>query len=337
MTQTTIKDIAEKLNISPSTVSRALHDNPEIARKTKKKVINAAKQMNYYPNILAWSLKKQRSQTIGVIVPEIKHDFFSAAISGIEGVAYDAGYVIILCESNENYEREVLNARALVTNQVAGLLVSITQSTVKSTHFKFFQRVGIPIVFFDRVCDDMITSKVLVDDYGGGFNAVEHLIKSGYKRIAHLGGAKHLSVSRDRYKGYRDALKNYGIVFEEELVHFAGFHEQDGIIGMHYLLDLKNPPDAVFTINDPVAIGAYDEIKKRKLRIPQDIALVGFSNNPISSIVDPPLTTIDQPAFELGKTATKILLMQIKAKNEKKSFKSIKEVLETKLIIREST
>ncbi len=175
------------------------------------------------------------------------------------------------------------------------------------------------------------------DDYGGGFSAVEHLIKSGYKRIAHLGGAKHLSVSRDRYKGYRDALKNYGIAFEEDLVHFAGFHEQDGIIGMQYLLDLKNPPDAVFTINDPVAIGAYDEIKKRKLRIPQDIALVGFSNNPISSIVDPPLTTIDQPAFELGKTATKILLMQIKAKNEKKSFKSIKEVLETKLIIREST
>ena len=337
MSQTTIKDIAKKLNLSPSTVSRALHDNQEISSRTKRKVINAAKQMNYYPNILARSLKKKTSQAIGVIVPEIKHDFFSAAISAIAGVAYDAGYVIILCESNENYEREVLNARALVTNQVAGLLVSITQSTVKSSHFKFFQRVGIPVVFFDRVCDDIRASKVLVDDYGGGFNAVEHLIKSGYKRIAHLGGVKHLSISRNRYKGYRDALKNYSIVYEKELVHFGGFHEQDGIIGMQYLLDLKNPPDAIFTVNDPVAIGAYDEIKKRKLRIPQDIALVGFSNNLIAALVDPPLTTIDQSAFELGKAAANILLEHIKAKNEKKSFKSIRKVLETKLIIREST
>jgi len=337
LAQTTIKDIAEKLNLAPSTVSRALHDNSEISRITKKKVLDAAKQMNYHPNILARSLINKRSQTIGVIVPEITHNFFSAAISGIEGVAYDAGFVIILCESNENYEREVLNARALMTNQVAGLLVSITQSTVKSYHFMDFQEAKIPFVFFDRVCDDINTSKVLVDDYGGGFSAVEHLIKSGYKRIAHLGGVKHLSISRDRYKGYRDALKKYGIAFEEELVHFAGFHEKDGIIGMQYLLGLKKPPDAVFIINDPVAIGAYDEIKKRKLKIPQDIALVGFSNNPISAIVDPPLTTVEQPAFELGKAAANILLEQIKAKNEKKSFSSVKMMLETKLIIREST
>jgi len=337
LARTTIKDIAEKLNLSPSTVSRALHDNPEISRITKKNVLNVAKEMNYHPNMLARSLIKQRSQTIGVIVPEIKHSFFSAVISGIEGVAYDAGYVIILCESNENYEREVLNTKALVNNQIAGLIVSITQSTKESSHFKFLQRVGIPLVFFDRVCDDIETSKVLVDDYGGGYKAVEYLIKSGYKRIAHLGGADHLSISRDRYTGYLDALNTFDIPFDKDLVYFGGFHELNGVNGMQLLLDLKKPPDAVFAVNDPVAIGAFEVIKKRDLKIPEDIAVIGFSNNPISAIVDPPLTTIDQPAFELGKIAAKILLNHILAKDEKRLFKPVREVLETKLVIRKST
>jgi LacI family transcriptional regulator len=337
LARTTIKDIAEKLNLSPSTVSRALHDNSEISPGTKRKVLETAEELNYHPNILARSLINQRSQTIGVIVPEITHNFFSAVISGIEGVAYDAGYVIILCESGENFEREVLNTQALVNNQIAGLIVSISQSTTESSHFEFLQRVGIPLVFFDRVCDDINTSKILVDDYGGAYKAVEYLIKSGYKRIAHLGGAEHLSISRDRFTGYLDALNTFEIPFNKDLHYFGGFHERDGIEGMEYLLGLKNTPDAVFAVNDPVAIGAYEVIKKRGLKIPQDIAMIGFSNNPVTAIIDPPLTTVEQPALELGKRAANILLEQIEALNAKKIYTPVREILETKLIIRKST
>lgn len=337
MNRTTIKDIAVKLNISPSTVSRALNGNLLISNTTKKKVIETAHELNYHPNILARSLINRRSKMIGVIVPEVTHNFFSSVISGIEGVAYDAGYVIILCESNESYEREVINTEALVNNQIAGLIVSISQSTTESKHFQNLQRLGIPLVFFDRVCDNINTSKILVDDYGGAYKAVEHLINKGYKRIAHLGGTEHLSISRDRLLGYIDALNTFRIPYNKDLVYYGGFHEQDGVKGMQLLLDLKEPPNAVFAVNDPVAIGAYEEIKRRGLKIPQDIAVVGFSNNPISALIDPPLTTIEQPAFELGKRAASVLLDQIDAKSDKNIFKPVREVLETKLIIRSSS
>jgi len=337
LAQITIKDIAKKLNLSPSTISRALHNHPELCETTKEKVNAAAEKLDYHPNALAQSLKNRKTNTIGVIVPEIMHHFFAAVISGIEGVAYSAGYVIILCESNENYEREVINTRVLVENRIAGLLVSITQATKKSDHFKYLQRVGIPLVFFDRVCDDITTSKVLVDDYHGGFIATEHLIKSGYKKIAHLSGPKQLSISRNRCKGYLDALKRYRILPRKEYILHGGFHEQDGREGAHYLLNLKNHPDAIFAVNDPVAVGAYDIINKRGLHIPKDVAVVGFSNNPISAIIQPPLTTIDQPAFEVGQHAAKILIEQIESIDKKKNILPKIEILETRLIIREST
>ena len=336
MASTTIKDIANKLNLSVSTISRALNDSPEISQATKTKVITAAKELNYHPNIIARSLIKKRTQIIGVIVPEIKHNFFSTAISGIENVAYDAGYVIMLCESSESYDREVINTEALVSNQIAGLIVSISQSTKEYGHFEHLKRIGIPFVFFDRVCNTINTSKIVVDDHGGAFKAVEYLINKGYKRIAHIGGAEHLSISRDRYSGYIDALNTFGISFKEDLVVFSGFQEQDGAKGISVLLDLNDPPDAVFAINDPVAIGAYEVIKKRGLRIPNDIALIGFSNNPITELIDPPLTTVEQPAYELGKRAATVLLEQIAAKSNKSFYKPVREILETKLIIRES-
>jgi DNA-binding LacI/PurR family transcriptional regulator len=337
LAQVTIKDIASKLNLSPSTISRALHNHPDICNETKQKVNAIAEKLDYHPNALAQSLKKRRTNTIGVIVPEIKHDFFSAVISGIEGVAYSAGYVIILCESNENYEREVLNTRVLVDNRIAGLLVSITQSTTNSDHFKFLQRIGIPIVFFDRVCDDVKASKVVVDDYHGGFIAGEHLIKSGYKKIAHLGGPIELSISRNRCAGYLAALKKYRQVPRKEYILHGGFHEQDGREGAHYLLNLKNHPDAIFAVNDPVAVGAYDIIRQRGMRIPKDVAVIGFSNNPISAIIQPPLTTIEQPAFELGQRAAEMLIEQIESLDKKKKIVPKIEILGTRLIIREST
>lgn len=336
MSRTTLRDLAKKLNLSVSTISRALNDSSEISDATKRRVIEASLALDYHPNILARGLINKQTKIIGVIVPEITHDFFSLAISGISGVAYDAGYVIMLCESNESYDREVINTNALVSNQIAGLIVSISQETKRHDHFEYLQRIGIPLVFFDRVCESLKTSKIVVDDYGGAFKAVEYLVKKGRKRIAHLGGTEHLSISRDRFTGYLDALHTFGIPFDNNLVYFGGFQEQNGIEGMQVLLELEKPPDAVFAVNDPVAIGAYEEIRNRGLRIPDDIAVVGFSNNPVAAIIDPPLTTIEQPAYELGRRAAIILLEQIVAKTERRIYKPVREVLETKLITRSS-
>ena len=332
--QVTIKDIAKKLNISPSTVSRALRDHPDISTQTKKRINSLAEELDYQPDSIAQSLKKRRTNLIGVIVPEIKHNFFSAAISGIEEVAYRAGYAIIVSQSNESYDRECVNVRALISNRVAGLLISISQTTEISDHFKLLERQGIPFVFFDRVCEDIEASKVVVDDFHGAFKAVEHLIKSGYKRIAHIAGPTHLSISQQRYNGYLSALNKYKIQYNENYVVHGGLNEEDGIKGFQKLLKLDQLPDALFAVNDPVAIGAFEKIKEHGLKIPGDIALVGFSNNPITALIEPPLTTVSQPAYKVGKAAAELLIEQIKSGE---NFIPRKEVLKTELIIRDST
>ncbi len=294
-----------------------------------------AEELDYHPNSIAQSLQKRSSRTIGVIVPAIKHYFFAAVISGIEDVFYEAGYTITVCQSNENYEREVINTRALVSNRVAGLLISISQTTRKSDHFKMLQRRGIPFVFFDRACEDINVDKVVVNDYEGAFKAVEHLILRGYKRIAHLAGPKHISISKDRFRGYLDALKKYNRPFEEELLVCGGFNEEDGILGFQKLRQMKKLPDAIFAVNDPVAMGAFMQIKEMGLKIPDDIALVGFSDIPGVSLLDPPLTTVAQPQYQIGQVAAKMLLQQIDHGPE--SDVPQIEILKTKLIVRKST
>ena len=330
----TIKDIAAKLNLHHTTVSRALRDHPDVKEETKKLVREMAEKMHYQPNYLARSLKRRRTNSIGVLVPEIKHHFFSAVISGIEEVAYDAGYVILVAQSNEIFEREVQNTKVFLSNHVAGLLVSISQTTPNSEHFKQFLDQGGNLAFFDRVCEDLPASQVVVDDYGGAFTAMEYLIGKGYKRIAHLGGTKSLSISKMRYQGYVDALKKHGLPFNDDYVFWGGLHEQNGAEGMNQFLTLSEMPDAIFAVNDPVALGAYDVIKSHGLKIPRDIAIVGFSNNPISAFVSPPLTTVEQPAYEMGKKVCNMLLEDINSKNKKREIRT--EVLKTKLIVRES-
>jgi len=333
--QKTIKDIARKLNISPSTVSRALRNHPDISSRTKEQVISLAKELDYHPNSIAQSLQKRSTNTIGVIVPEIKYHFFSSVISGIEDVAYESGYIIMVCQSNESYERENINVRTLVSNRIAGLLISISQTTKNDEHFRILQRQGIPFVFFDRVCKNIETSKVVVDDHDGAFRAVEHLILSGYKRIAHLAGPRSISISQDRFQGYLSALKKYNIPFEDELVVYGGFNEEDGIMGFQRLLQLDKKPDAIFAVNDPVAIGAFMQIKECGFKIPDDFALVGFSDNPVASLIDPPLTTVAQPKYKIGRIAATLLLEQIE--NTTDQYKPKVEVLKTQLIIRKST
>jgi DNA-binding LacI/PurR family transcriptional regulator len=329
----TIIDIAKKLGISPSTVSRALSDYPGIKKETKEHVRKIAKELQYSPNPIAQSLQSNRTTTIGVIVPEIKHDFFSSAISGIEDVAYRSGYTIIVCQSNESYEREVVNANALMHHRVAGVVVSISQNTKSGEHFQDILNRNIPLVFFDRVCEDVVANKVVIDDYQSAFDAVTYLVGKGYKTIAHFAGPKELSICKKRWNGYVDAIKQLPLLSPGDWVRYGGLHEQDGYASMDSLIKENKIPDAIFAVNDPVAIGAFQRIKEAGLKIPGDVAIMGFSNNKITSLVEPQLTTVDQPSFEMGKKSAEILIGIIEG--IVKETKTL--VLDTKLIIRGST
>ena len=331
----TIIDIAKKLNISTSTVSRALNDHPDIKQETKDQVKKIAKKLHYTPNPIAQSLKSKKSNIIGVIVPEIEHDFFSSAISGIEEVAYHSGYVILVCQSNESYEREVVNTNALMHQRVAGLIVSISQTTKNGDHFKELISRNIPLVFFDRVCSDVPAYKVIIDDEKSAFNAVEYLIKTGRKKIAHFSGPKELKICEQRLNGYKLALKKANIPVENNLIRYGGMYESDGYHSMDALINENIIPDSVFAVNDPVAIGAFQRINEARLRIPEDIAIVGFSNNKITSLVNPPITTVNQPSFEMGKKAVEILIEMIN--NRQGNYQKKTVVLEAELIIRGST
>ncbi|MFA6455948.1 MAG: LacI family DNA-binding transcriptional regulator [Bacteroidota bacterium] len=333
MKHSTIIDIAQKLNVSPSTVSRALSNHPDVKKETKDLVKKIAEELRYSPNPIARSLKNSRSTTIGVIVPEIKHDFFSSAISGIEDVAYQSGYTILVCQSNESYEREVVNTNVLMHQRVAGVIVSISQNTKSADHFQDLLRRKIPVVFFDRVIEGINASCVVIDDYKSAFDATTFLLDKGYSKIAHFAGPKELGICLHRKNGYMDALKQHGIILHNDYVRFGGLHEQDGYNSMDAMLKENVIPDAIFAVNDPVAIGAFQRIKESKLKIPDDIAIVGFSNNKITSLVDPQLTTVDQPSFEMGRKSAEILLSEI----EDKSIEPKSIVLNTNLIVRGST
>lgn len=337
--QVTIKDIARELGISPSTVSRALKDHPDISVQTKKAVNELAEKLNYQPNIVALNLRQKKTNTIGVIIPEIVHFFFSTVISGIEDVAYTAGYNVILAQSNESYQRELTDLKALFNSRVDGMLISISRETTNFDHIESIISKGVPIVFYDRMYNSPTSSKVIVDDYAGAKEGVNHLIEQGCKRIAHLNGAPNLMISIDRLRGYKDALEENGMKYDESLVASvpSGTFEE-GKRGMNKLLSLNPLPDAVFAGNDPMAMGAMMAIKERGLKIPQDIALVGFSNWFFGELMEPSLTSIDQPGFEMGQEAARILIRQIEMK-DKEDFEPQAEikVLKTRLVIRNSS
>ncbi|MEA3286784.1 MAG: LacI family DNA-binding transcriptional regulator [Candidatus Marinimicrobia bacterium] len=331
----TLKDIANELGLSISTVSRALQNHPGIAEETILKVKKVAERFDYFPDSIAKNLKTSASRTIGVIVPEIKHDFFSSAIDGMEDLAYKHGFTIIVSKSNEDYNREVLNTHNMLSNRVAGIVASVSQTTQNGDHFKRFLQRGIPVVLFDRILDQLNVSKVIVDDYKGARKAVEHLIEMGYTRIAHLAGPSYLGIAQERLKGYQKALEDHGVVYDEDIVIHGTLQERSGAIGIRTLFEVSNPPDAIFAINDPVAVGAHKEIISMGLNIPQDIGITGFSNNPITEIIDPPLTTIDQHGYKMGQEAIQILMDELKTPIEDR--KSITRVIETELIVRESS
>ncbi|WP_346320169.1 LacI family DNA-binding transcriptional regulator [Chitinophaga sp. YIM B06452] len=333
--QVTIIDIAKELNLSKSTVSRALTGHKSVKPDTRQAVLELAEKLDYQRNMLAISLITKKTNTIGIIVPEFHSSYFPKAIIGAQEVASKAGYSTVICQSDETYETEVANTRVMLANQVDGILVSITKETRNFDHLKIFQRKGIPIVFFNRVCDEMDVPKVIVDDYDGSFRAVSHLIERGRKRIAHLAGPSSLKISEKRLNGYKAALRKHNIPFDEELVISYDLNIEKVKIYVNHLLNLESPPDAIFAVNDPTAIETIQVIKKRGLKVPDDIAIVGFSNDFVSGLIDPALTTVAQPVKEIGQAAAQLLIDQIN--RELADWKAIIKVLKTELIIRKSS
>lgn len=313
----TIKDIAKALGLSTSTVSRALRGSYEISSETKKLVLEYAEKINYRPNPIALSLKERRSSSIGVVVCEIANTFFSQAINGIESIAYNKGYHVIISQSHESYEREMVNVQHLASRSVDGLLVSLSSETKDIGHFMKLHEKGLPIVFFDRVTNEIVTHKVIVDNYKGSYDATVHLIKNGYKRIAHITSAPYLSITKERLDGYKNALSENGVAFNEKYVQFSnhgGMIAEEIEETIDNLLKQKQKPDAIVTAGDRVTTCTLSILKKMNIKIPEDIAVVGFTNSSIPDIFDPPLTTIRQPAFEMGQVATELLIQLIESK-----------------------
>lgn len=333
--QVTIKDLARELNISPSTVSRALKDHPDISFDTKKAVNELAKKLNYFPNAVALSLRKSKTNTIGVIIPEIVHFFFSTVISGIEEVAYAYGYNVMVCQSNEVYEREVTDTQALLASRVDGMIVSISKETKNFDHLKEIQERGIPLVFFDRISKEINASQVVVDDEKGAFDAVTHLVEMGYKNIIHLAGPRNLLLSEERINGYKKALSESGVDLREEYIIEAprGSKEEAYDIVLK-LLQENNSIDAVFAHSDLVAYGAMLAAQSLGKNIPEDFGIVGFSDWQFSSFVNPSLSTVTQSGYEMGKAAAEIFVKENTAETE---LKPEKIVLSTKLIVRNSS
>lgn len=332
--QVTIKDIAKELGISASTVSRALKDHPDISVKTKEAVNALAKAWNYKPNAVALSLRSSKSNVIGVIIPEIVHHFFSSVISGIEKIAHDAGYNVMIFQSNESFKRELDNTQALLSSRVDGVLVSMSKETKDFDHFRELRSNGIPIVFFDRICNELSSDNVIVDDFAGAFSAVQHLIDTGCKRIAHLSAPQHMLLGQNRQKGYRQALLKNKLPFDEDLVvKCDSFDEAKELVPG--LLSLSESPDAIFAVNELTAAGALSVVKKAGLRVPEDISIIGFTDGIVSRVTDPALTTLEQHGHEVGLKATELLLDRIKEGGM--DYEPLTRVVKTSLVVREST
>lgn len=334
-TQATIKDIARKLNIAPSTVSRALKDHYSISQKTKDAVLALARELNYRPNAIALSLLNKKTNIIGVLIPEIVQPFYSQAISGIEEEAISAGYNVMICQSNESLEREKNVLKALENSRVDGIIACHATEPSNFAHIRDIKDAGIPLVLLDRVIDDMDVSKVVANDRQGAFTITKHLILSGNLRIAHIAGPNNLSVSRNRLSGYLQALRHYKIPVRDELIVRTTLDKEDVINCVKKLCNLPEPPDAIFCVNDPAAVQAVQYLKSKGLCIPEDMAIAGFDNQPVTVYMEPALTTIIQPAYEMGREAAKLLLYEIEHPDEE--VKPVIKSLETRLITRNST
>ena len=329
----TIKDIAKELGISPSTVSKALKGHHDISSITKQSVKDLADKWNYKPNQIALSLKSGSSKTIGVIVPEIVHYFFSTVISGIEDLAYTSGYHVIFCQSSEQYAREVKAVETLLSSRVDGILVSVSKATEKFDHFRKIEENGIPLVFFDRVCEDIDTDRVIVDDESGAYEAARHLITIGCKNIIHLSGPPNLLIGKNRADGFTRALREFNLpVGENNIIRCDS--PEDAALVVPGLLKRENRPDGIFAVNDLTAAAAMRIILDMGYKVPDDIAVVGFTGGLIPSITNPALTSVEQHGYLIGKEAVRLLIDRLEKDHDSPSQTKI---IKTELVIKGST
>ena len=332
-----IADLARVLNLSPSTVSRALADHSEVSEGTRQRVQQLAQEMGYQPNQVAVALRKGRSNTLGVLVPHLAGSFFPEVVDGITEAASAVGYNVMICQSHDNAHQERRSLELLLQAPVAGVLVSVASATHEFSHFEAVQTAGLPLVFFDRAVAGFTgpgVSSVVLDDYAGAYAATAHLLAEGYRRVACFSGPQHLAIYQQRYQGYLQALRDHGLPHQPELVfHAEQPHQRIGAAHMRELLALPQPPDAIFSASDAAVVGALQVLKERGLRIPGDVALAGFSNAEFTAFTDPPLTTVDQCSQQMGREAVRQLLHLLRAG----ALPTPPVVLRPKLLIRASS
>jgi DNA-binding LacI/PurR family transcriptional regulator len=329
----TIKDIANELKISPSTVSKALKGHPDISTSTKNAVTELVERWNYKPNPLALSLQGGLSRTIGVIVPEIAHYFFSTVIGGIEDLAYESGYHVMFCQSSELYDREVKAVNTLLSCRVDGILVSVSKMTNEFSHFTKIIDNGVHLVFFDRICCEIDTDRVIVDDEEGAFEAVKHLINIGCKNIVHLSGPSNLQIGINRKEGYLRALREFNIPIEENNIIKCDTGEDASKI-VPGLLSREVRPDGIFAVNDLTATSSMKTVLTLGYRVPEDVAIVGFTSGLNSDLTSPTLTSVKQNGYLIGREAVRMLIDRIEKKT---TLSSQTRIIKTELLIKGST
>jgi len=331
----TISDLANELNTTTSTISRALRDHPSISVTMKKKVLELAKLRNYQVNSMAANLRSGKSMTIGVVVPHINRDFFANVISGIEEVAKKEGYSVVICQTKDRIEKEKKCIEAFLRTRVDGVLISVGLETDTFDHIEQIKKMGVPLIFFDRVQESSNSMSIVNDDVEGSFQGVSHLLDEGYKRIALFAGPDHINIYRNRKQGYLNALANRGIKVDKKLIVQNNLSYDAGIESIRELMKLSNPPDAVFSASDYGALGALNWLKVQGYNIPEDIGIVGYSNEKFTSYVSPSMTSIDQHSLEMGHYAAKTFFDLIKSDKKDIILNSLS--INPKLIIRESS
>jgi LacI family transcriptional regulator len=333
--EVTIYDIARKLKISPATVSRGLHDHPTISLKTKKRILDMVEEMGYRTNHFARNLRQQHTKTIGVIVHELNSNFITSVLAGIEKVTTEAGYDLIITHSAENADKEAANAKNLFNKRVDGLIASLAFDTTNLNHYKPFADKGVPVIFFDRVEQNGKNTVVVIDNYRCGYLATSHLIEQGCTRIAHITSSLKRNVYAQRFKGYMEALSEHQIPYDESLLVVADLSEQAGILSAQKVLNMEPRPDGIFITNDFVAAVCMRTLKESGIRIPQDMAIVGFNNDAIGKLIEPALTTINYPGIDMGEIAARNLINHLQGTNNLQQTNTI--VVRSELIVRQSS
>jgi len=331
----TIYDIARQLNISAATVSRGLKDHPAINKSTRKKIQDLARQLGYRSNMFASNLRKKNTNTIGVIVPRLSSYFMSHVIAGMEHIATTEGYNLIISQSSETLTKEVANADTMFNSRVDGLLVSLSYETENIDHFEPFIKKGIPVIFFDRIKEHNRCMSIVIDNYKAAYEATKHLLEQGCRRVMHIGGSTISQVYAERLRGYKKALADYKIPVDPKLIITKNLSEDAGIEAAEYILKMKHRPDAVFSANDACAVYCMRTLKQAGIRIPDDIAFVGFNNDPMSKVVEPNLSTVNYPGYAMGEAAATQMINHLNGISNITSTNII--ILRSELIIRESS